>query len=78
MSYIGRSSFDDDPRVAQVIAEYETFYQTGEGQALDAALASREAFAALPDSTKDRAEALSYALHMARREVRSERKVAHG
>jgi hypothetical protein len=63
--------------VAAVKAEYEAFNESLEGQLLDAALSSREAFAKLPEELKDRAMHLSYRLHMARREVCNERKEAN-
>ena len=69
---LGSSRWDDDPRVAAVKEEYEAFYLTPEGQAVEAAH-GREAFAALPEATKDRLEDLSRRLHTARMQVRAER-----
>lgn len=71
---LGGSPWDTDPRVAPIVAEYELFYATPEGKRLDAAAASREAFAALPEELKDKAWDLSRRLNMARMEVRREQK----
>lgn len=71
---IGASPWDDDPRVSEVIAEYEAFYLTDDGKRLDAATVSREAFAALPEEIKERAESLSFRLMTERRRVRTARK----
>lgn len=74
MSTIARHKGDDDPRIAVILEEYDAFDESPEGQRMNAALGSREAFAALPEDLKDRAMSLSYRLNMARRTVRQERR----
>jgi hypothetical protein len=73
---LGWSRWDDDPRVAAVKEEYEAFYLTPEGRAVEAARGRAE-FAALPETTKDRLEELSRALHFTRMQVRAERNAAN-